>query len=75
MPGPSGTLIVCGGCGVLWEGTAAERAQADGAQAAFDAECEAEAQREAARADREQARSLFVAAGKPVPAWLREEPS
>lgn len=71
------TALVCGGCGLLWTGTPAQRAQAACADAAYEALIAAEEERLREHAqrqkDRERAREMFTAAGVPLPAWLREE--
>jgi hypothetical protein len=66
-------MLMCAACGTTWRGTAAERAQAKAADAAHEAECAAEREAEEARLARKRARAMFAAAGRPVPAWAREE--
>jgi hypothetical protein len=77
--GPERPWLVCGACGLLWDGTPEQYAQAERADAAYAEQIareEAE-QREAEQRerDRAQAIALFEAAGMPLPAWLREERS
>jgi hypothetical protein len=86
MTGTGGTMIrgvdpvappgcVCQACGHGWEGTPEERERAEASDRAWDAECareaEAEKERRVSDAAKAQARSLYEAAGRPVPEWAR----
>lgn len=66
---------ICTACGHAWAGTPEERERAEASDRAWAAECErAECcEREKAQRERDvaQARSLYEAAGRPLPEWLR----
>ena len=73
---PGDRMLVCAACGLVWQATPEEYAQADAADRAHEERREREErearEREQAAKDRAQARAMFEAAGRPVPAWLRE---
>ena len=68
--------LMCCSCGVVWTGTAEERAQAKRVDRAWGddplaLEQRCDEVRKRVAAERRLARELFLAAGKPLPEWLR----